>query len=474
MKRKMLIRLVLVAGVTTMLAACTSESENGPSAKISYETVVAAQQVPVTFGTYMGETAITRAGIGGSIKDAADLAQNKDGFGVFGYYTDNSDYSASATPNFMYNQHITGDNSATPVWSYTPIKYWPNETVQNGTVDANGATTTEGADKLSFFAYAPFANSVTLSAITYTLDPATGTFKDESSNDYAEQGGAVGIIGFTSNATSGDPKVTYKIADANTVGTSVDLLWGVAGSSDVPVTTTPSAQSVTAGKPLLNQIKQKTNGRVNFALKHALAGLKLTVQGAFDQVAGGGTKGAGTTVTLESVVVTASLPDKGVLNLNNTSADTPLWESAVGATTAARTFTVSSSDLVDVLNYNLGGAGSGWNQTGVTNSAQDVIRPNAASAPQYFMFIPKGSDTEFSVTIVYHVCTVDAALVGGKSDVKNTITKSVTFNPLGGKINSINMILGLTEVKLNASVEEWQSGGASGSVDLPKNVTPAP
>ena len=76
MKEKMFFRMVLIAGAATMLAACTSESENGPSANISYESIAATQQVPVTFGTYMGETPVTRAGYAGIIDDVPTLADD--------------------------------------------------------------------------------------------------------------------------------------------------------------------------------------------------------------------------------------------------------------------------------------------------------------------------------------------------------------------------------------------------------------
>ena len=138
MKEKMFFRLVLVAGAVTMLAACTSESENGPSANISYESIAATQQVPVTFGTYMGEQAITRAGTAGNIADdgtnsaEANLVA-KGGFGVFAYYNNAGDYPETLTPafiennslepNFMYNQLVNGvvsgtHPSQTVAWSF--------------------------------------------------------------------------------------------------------------------------------------------------------------------------------------------------------------------------------------------------------------------------------------------------------------------------------------------------------------------
>lgn len=77
------------------------------------------------------------------------------GFGVFAYYTaDKSWEEANATiPNFMNNTHVTSTDGTT--WTYSPIKYWPNNQ----------------GDKLSFFAYAPYIGSsaVTGSELGYTV-----------------------------------------------------------------------------------------------------------------------------------------------------------------------------------------------------------------------------------------------------------------------------------------------------------------
>jgi len=93
----------------------------------------------IEFGTYTGRPAQTRA--------ATTTESIKNGFGVLAYYTgkDNWKSDGSFTPNFMYNQKVTGTNVAeggntTTKWTYEPVKYWP--TTQN--------------DKISFFAYAPY------------------------------------------------------------------------------------------------------------------------------------------------------------------------------------------------------------------------------------------------------------------------------------------------------------------------------
>ena len=108
----------------------------------------------ISFDTYVGRNAQTRA----SVATETTLEGSDEGFGVFGYYTEDDDWSSSAKPNFMYNQQVTYDDTES-AWGYDPIKYWP---------DGN----------ISFYAYAPYSeNGYTLSAnnvagaptLTYTM-----------------------------------------------------------------------------------------------------------------------------------------------------------------------------------------------------------------------------------------------------------------------------------------------------------------
>lgn len=62
------------------------------------------------------------------------------GFGIFGYYTGQSSWASTGTPNYMFDQKAT---YASSTWSYTPVKYWPNKS----------------GDKVTFFAYAPHSTT---------------------------------------------------------------------------------------------------------------------------------------------------------------------------------------------------------------------------------------------------------------------------------------------------------------------------
>lgn len=418
MKELKLLSLVLVAGTATLFTACTSESDNSPSAKVSYESVAAAQQVPVTFGTYVGEQAITRAGAAGSITSDIVL-QQKNGFGVFGYYTDNTTFAAAKTaatakPNFMYNEHVTGtlDDNTNPTlvtaWSYSPIKYWPNEF-------GNTAVST-GTDKLSFFAYAPYVEV----ANDGTLSPAS----------------TVGITSLTGNNVNGDPSVSYTFDTDPSA--SVDLMYGVAAA---PISDGPVANTIAADAPLIDMTKQSTAGKVSFKFKHALARLGLTLQGAFDLTTGGGSPDASTVVSVESIVLTGTnFKASGVFNLNAGT-----WSSST-AMASPTTFTINDK-LVSSIKHGDPAL------TGVTGT-----QINPVGEGNYYMFIPV-STTITNVQITYHVTTTDAKLVGGMSDITNVISKDLTtaISLTAGNAYTLNLLLGLTSVDVTASVENWDT-----------------
>lgn len=482
MKELKLLSLVLVAGTATLFTACTTESDNSPSAKISYETVAAAQQVPVTFGSYLGEQAITRFGSGGSITSYATL--NAKGFGVFAYYTQNDVYSASATPNFMYNQSVqftdTDGDSTPDAWTYSPIKYWPNDYNSTGAVDQQTSPATGSAsDKLSFFAYAP-----------YEASGANGTPSGTSTRESSTE---VGICAFTGNSATGDPKVTYAARRANTISNAVDLLWGVAVTGGLSYTTANNGtQNVPAGMPLISLVKPTTGTAITFAFNHALAGLNLTAAAKFNN-------GSYTTIPdetfihIDEVVISSSnLNDTGILNLNNTSTgvNVPNWDvSGASNVLPTTTFTLSNGDISSYLRYTDVGSTVANIKNGVgresttaaakTTTPQQVIDGNVSegevSKSKVFTMIPTAVTGEdkitFDVTVTYYVRTKDPALVKGYSSVKNKIKKSVSFGDpglAGNKIYTINMILGLEDVTLTGTVEPWGDGSTQ-SVYLPEN-----
>ena len=421
-----------------LMASCSSSNDdlNGGA------TTPQESNVPLTFSSYLGMTATTRAGATGTITtDGADntTSLQTEGFGLFATYTNNATYTATTGPNFMYNTKVSGAD-----WTYSPLRYWPNESGKDG----NGATS-EGTDRLTFFAYAPYVTP---------SDNATGTIT----------GATEGITALTGNAATTDPKVTYVVAA--TPEKSVDLLWGV-----VPTGTTTWSNvsgtdvKLTEGLPYLNLIKPNTTQKVNFNFRHALAKLGLKVVGAFDAVTGG-TKDAATKITVASVTIEGTgFKKTAVLNLNNTTANEPLWEDVKDAGDIK--LTVSDANL----NSKIKDSGKEEAQTvdGVTETAQDLLNSDATSAQKAFMIIPSSADTKsLKVTIDYYVNTTDASLSKGYSRVENKITKTITgFAPEAGKNYTLLLSLGMTSVKVSATVSDWTTeDGSTTQVDLPINV----
>jgi len=423
--------------VLAFMASCSSSDDlNGGATQ--------ENNIPLTFSSYLGKTATSRAGATGTI--TTDGAGNTtslqtEGFGLFATYTDNAEYTAATGPNFMYNTKVS-----TKDWTYSPLRYWPNETSTTN-ADGKGATS-EGVDHLTFFAYAPY--------VTPT-DNKTG----------AITGATEGITALTGNAATTDPKVTYVVAA--TPEKSVDLLWGVVPAGTEKWSNVTGADvTVTPGKPYLNLIKPNTGQKVAFNFKHALAKLGLKVVGAFDAVSGG-TKDANTKITVASVTIEGKgFKKTAVLNLNNTTADAPLWEAVDGAGN------IELSVKDDNLNSKIKDSGKDEAQTvdGVTETAQDLLNSDATSAQKAFMIIPSSeTDKSLKVTIDYYVNTTDASLSKGYSRVENKITKTITgFAPEAGKNYTLLLSLGMTSVKVSATVTDWDDKTTSTQVDLPINV----
>ena len=101
---------------------------------------------------------------------------------------------------------------------------------------------------------------------------------------------------------------------------------------------------------------------------------------------------------------------------------------------------------------------------GVTTSETNVINND-----KYFMVIPTHANTDLDVTIDYVVITEDANVNGGYVETENIITKKVTIPTLtNNKAYNLKLILGMTSVKLDAEVADWEVDGST-EVNLPRN-----
>lgn len=479
MKQK---KLFILAAAAALLAACSSDDEITAEKQAAQQ---AAQQ-EVGFSAYVNR-GTTRAGKTGTVTNNNGTSPNyllqASGFGVFGYYTDGLPYSETATPNFMYNQCVSGLS-----WQYTPKKYWPNEF---GT-DAES----EGQDKLTFFAYAPWVE----------VTPGTGRVTGDQTS---------GIVGLTSNVATGDPYVKYYVDFEP--DKRVDLCWGVAAANYTSSVVT-GLNNITEGNPYIDVKKPELNtssssGKIDFKFYHALASLNVQIDADVDDVRDGSDHGTAldknTRIWVRSVTF-EGFTDKGQLNLN-ADKTAPLWYELSSSNTAIGSGTVTIHDkrrdgkegqanaeatnekpaslnakFIQSAPYQTYNASTGLKISddvpGVTNTAVNLF--NASDATDPIFVIPTGEDLK--VTIVYDVETYDPNVAGYLSDgvtkgstIENKITKNIQISSenvklAAGKAYTINLHLGMTSVQFSASVDDWGTGGTS-DTDLPiNNTTPTP
>lgn len=204
-----------------------------------------------------------------------------DAIGVFACYTGDIKYNLSTvTPDYMYNQKVKYSGST---WTYTPVKYWPNTTEDDG----------YHKDYISFFSYYPYT-----------------------------AGDTEGIIGFSNKDAAGDPWLVFQLP-ADAPNTQVDLLYGVA---------------------MLDLQKQGIEGRVNFSLRHALAcvGDQITIKCSDALKTELGAK----SLYINSVTIHyKNLTNKAKLILN--SNETPNWQPVVsGEYTSSRTVSLSDATYI--------------------------------------------------------------------------------------------------------------------------------
>ena len=521
--------LFFAAAAIAMLASCSQNDLEAP--------VVAQSQQgdAIEFGTYLGKAATSRAGATGSIKDAQALAQHE-GFGVFAYYTGTNDYlgttsvayptavaltspqASAMAPNFMYNQQVTGTNVATPEWSYTPVKYWPNGNTTADDQDNNAGDSPavgEGGGKISFFAYAPY--------VTKAAANGTGT----------------GIISMSDNSATGNPTITYKM-QAGTAN-PVDLLWGTAGTNGYKaqdgteansgnyIAVDPTGTTKWADRPFAvnaNLTKMKVQGKVQFAFKHALAkvggsnvtttpattnGLQVVLDVDNGTAETGGTYDNSTTkVTVSDITITARAkvdtnddnnPDKYLTEAGNKGTidlATGQWtidvataanitDDKASASSVTHQITTSGSSPANAsLNSTiaeptttLADGTAAWDGLveGVLTTAKNVYQNEANP----LVYIP-GTYPELDVQITYITRTKDANLAKEYSEVLQTVKKTLTFNEAVKLNKQYNLIirLGLTGVKFDATVSDWEPDtNGDGNVDeddlhtinLPINVS---
>lgn len=458
-----------------LLTACSGSDEAVTETPVTPNNN--SKNVAVTFNTYVqsGNTQ-TRAtypsetSIGG-----IDINRLKTmGFGVFTQHTSNTAWDSysdkSTTPfNFMWNQQVAWDG--TSAWTYSPVKYWPND---NNPADKQSpaATGSQEHSYLSFFAYAPYQQATNL--------PATG--HSDATAD--------GIVEMTANNTNVDGSYLYyrtSLEKPFGMDKSVDLLW--TNQRDL--------------YKMKDSREGYVDGRVSLNFKHALTKLDINVRAMVDSTANGSSPAYSTEVDgntriyIDNVsITTPTYYPEGKLKIASDN-DTPVWD-YTGITTAKTLFrfgsdidlslaNVNNTKDLDNVKYSLRYAAPNVpvdatitdsdldgidDNTGLTlvETAREtfneemeagVIKTEQQLAANYstFMFCPSTETGAISVTAVYHVVTFDPNLTLNNPKFYSNVTNNITatlgndafkFEP--NKQYKILLNLGITSVKFEVSV----------------------
>ena len=436
--------------------------------------------ITVSFDAYTSRQ-VTRAGTPGVLTTAGDdgtVALTTAGFGVFGYYADNSYYTTDLRPEFMYNEQVTSNGT---VWTYEPVKYWPNEYGE--------AAHSDDIDRLTFFAYAPWVDCT----------PSSGKV-DTDGDATADQWG---ITGFSRNSAAGDPMVKY--ITTFDLSKQVDLSWGTVHSDSRDWQTMDGGQTLTTGLPFLDlEHPADISQKMKFNFLHALAALNVQIDVDPDVVSHNSISqlATETKVYVRSISFTG-FAQKGALNLNNEYQNVPRWLNYTGqgdVSTSTEAVTVhdgrrngregqyaASNEKNCYLNKTII-SDDGNSQEGVTHllknlfdtsalEAQGMTDDELKEAPVFV--IPTGDP--LTVTISYDVETEDDKLTAyylsdgttHGSRVSNVITKEITFAGSEGLENgrkyTVTLHIGLNSVKFDAAVSAWDEVTPGKSEYLPGN-----
>ncbi len=427
-------KLVLFAAVAALVLASCAKTE-------TYVKVV--DDDAISFGAYSGRT-ITKAGPTDDMT-LANLAS--DGFGVFATYSGTDPFS-EATDDFMFNQQVTSAASPYTEWTYAPIKYWPNPT--NGTA-AND-------QKVSFFAYAPYATSTNWTAET------------------------TGITGFSIDDTTKHNLVHYGFDpdDAN-----VDLMWGYKEKDN----TDPTNVTYTVNTNLT-----RTVDKVSFIFKHVLSKLGGSQEGDPAVVGANGViikttpevmatndfgTAEGTKINVKEIIIKSAPAGTFDINGNPISYATGVQNGTLDLYTGKFTLesaaqniqfnqeisatpTGDQSEIAD--NLKEPGLNTAWASipTGVTTTSVNVYE----NEKNPIILVP-GSAPVMDVIVEYVVRTYDEKIPTlGYSQVTQRVAGQVKFPVIEeNKKYNLLIVIGLESVKFTATVEDWDSSRADTNGD---------
>lgn len=470
--------ILMAAAASVVLTGCT-ESD------ISNDTSLAKESAPsaIEFSAKTRNAGATRAtgGAPGNITTASlKTGAHSAGFSVVAYHTNTSAWSTvhtSAKPSFMWNQQVAW-NTSNGVWSYSPVKFWPNDFSDEVVDDRQGTAGQEYAaygsqdgGKVSFFAYAPYvAFSTTSSGTTAKYGKEYVSQESTAADD--------GIVAITANDYAGEPQVYYILNNAD-LSKAVDLLWGVRGnSSGYDLATQTATDAATIGDYNTDLTKQSVGESVNFLFKHALskigghtattdlAGLTTGLQVVLDVDDGsltggvktgtaifGGAKQANTLVTVKSIEIydlktahdfpmsfiteeKSDLVKEGWFNIATGTWNATDLATNSGATYSSKVDAENSTGTVGTLNpkikedaSGLAYDGSKWTTSAVSEGIPGVVETTPTdvyaddSNVPALVLIPSNTDQHLVVRVEYVVRTYDPNLNATAAGSEGTWTK---------------------------------------------------
>ena len=513
-------KLFYFAAAAMMMAACTSEELN-----VQDQQKLAEDNAAVNFDVYTLR-GVTRAGTPGDITNAnikdAENQHGKDGFGVFAYYTNGDTYTNNAIPNFMYNQKVKYENQK---WVYEPVKYWPNE--------YGDAAHSEQIDYVTFFAYAPWTNLVANTGRPDTKGVADADIENyqnknivEVTNNKKQGDPIIKYVVDTDPATSVD-LLWGVAAEAGTtayyepIANDNDETKINAGFPFINLVKPAVPQDKDGGKIKFNL--RHALAKVKVTIDYIADDNTPVPSGTYDPTAAPNKINADQTRIYVRWIKMNGFALQGALNLNNEDEGLPNWKAWDG----------NNELNFEEITFNDGRKDKkeGVNNGEAKNEQNICLNPliienfceldgnkfatyTAATADEeakgknpgvlpfidntytkaqllfggdpngenkgFFYVIPRGQKENVNIEIDYDVLTLDpnlsTTLSGTKdfgSEIENQISKDAIFGEgidfEAGKQYEIHIHLGMTSVKIEAEVTDWDASTDPADVDLPDN-----
>lgn len=378
--------LLLVATAAMTMASCSQNEivETNPDTNRA-----------IGFGVYTGtqtkglvtDNSLTDGATANGLKVAGK------GFGILAYQTDGNYSTSGAKGLFMDNVQAkwnpTG-GSGSGGWEYSPTKFWP----------------TNGSDKISFFAYAPFNAGA-------TTGTPTGTNK----------------IKVTGATGSEDPLLEFTLQDNQK--DMVDLV--VSGVKD--------QQSTTAG------------GKVTFAFKHALT--RVAMHAKTSVATNAETKVYITGIKLKH---TKKLAQKATFDMNDATWELPA--TTPGNDYLAAEYAIAATSADGVLKL----ADPAWKSYTTPAVEINSIAVNLFTDDQYLFFIPidgttgTGAASDVVAAISYDIVSLPSS--GATTAVASSFTKEVDLGAnvfAQGKAYKFTFTITLNAITVDVDDFDWDT-----------------